>query len=41
MNLRSFDIFRTLGSPNTAVIKPEHIRRHKGLLLNVDRVLYS
>lgn len=40
MKLVSFDIFRTLGFPNTTVIKAEHIARHKTLLQEADWVLY-
>lgn len=40
MNLVSFDIFRTLGFPDTTVIKPEHTLRHRQLLQEADWVLF-
>lgn len=40
MQLVSFDIFRTLGFPDTTVIKPEHFLRHKAELEAVDWVLF-
>lgn len=40
MQLVSFDIFRTLGFPDTTVIKPEHFLRHKAELEAADWVLF-
>ncbi|MCP5358392.1 MAG: hypothetical protein H7A06_09640 [Pseudomonadales bacterium] len=40
MNLVSFDVFRTLGFPDTTVIKPEHTLRHRTLLQEADWVLF-
>lgn len=40
MQLVSFDIFRTLGFPETTVLKPEHTLRHKELLREADWVLF-
>ncbi|MGO1462405.1 MAG: ATP-grasp domain-containing protein [Marinobacter sp.] len=40
MHLVSFDIFRTLGFPDTRVLKPEHYLRHKALLSDADWVLF-
>ncbi|MFN2362389.1 MAG: RimK family alpha-L-glutamate ligase [Marinobacter sp.] len=40
MKLVSFDIFRTLGFPDTTVLKPEHFLAHKELLKNADWVLF-
>jgi len=40
MNLVSFDVFRTLGFPNTRVLKPEHFLRYKALLQEADWVLF-
>ncbi|MGD8176370.1 ATP-grasp domain-containing protein [Marinimicrobium sp. ARAG 43.8] len=40
MNLVSFDPFRTLGFPNTRVIKPEHWMRHQAELTAADWVLF-
>ncbi|AJQ93763.1 ATP-grasp domain-containing protein [Gynuella sunshinyii] len=40
MQLVSFDIFRTLGFPNTQVIKPEHIFKYKTELSQADWVLF-
>lgn len=40
MKLVSFDVFRTLGFPNTTVIKPEHTARHKERLREADWVLF-
>ncbi len=40
MHLVSFDIFRTLGFPETTVLKPEHFLRHKDELRQADWVLF-
>ncbi|MDO3721438.1 hypothetical protein QVZ43_06855 [Marinobacter sp. chi1] len=40
MRLVSFDVFRTLGFPDTTVLKPEHFLRHKSLLQDADWVLF-
>lgn len=40
MKLISFDIFRTLGFPDTRVIKPEHFFQHKDDLAEADWVLF-
>jgi ribosomal protein S6--L-glutamate ligase len=40
MHLVSFDIFRTLGFPDTTVLKPEQFLRHKDLLRDADWVLF-
>ena len=40
MHLVSFDIFRTLGFPDTTVLKPDHFLRHKELLREADWVLF-
>lgn len=40
MQLVSFDIFRTLGLPDTTVIKPEHFLHHKAELEQADWVLF-
>lgn len=40
MDLVSFDIFRTLGFPNTTVIKADDIFSHKELLRQADWVLF-
>lgn len=40
MNLVSFDIFRTLGLPDTTVLKPDDIFRQKDLLRQADWVLF-
>ncbi|MDH7943761.1 hypothetical protein QGM61_07995 [Pseudohongiella sp. SYSU M77423] len=40
MNLVSFDVFRTLGFPNTTVLKSQDIFQHKELLSHADWVLY-
>lgn len=40
MQLISFDIFRTLGFPDTTVLKPEHFLRHKTELREADWVLF-
>lgn len=40
MKLVSFDIFRTLGFPNTTVLKPEQFLHHKELLKEADWVLF-
>ncbi|MBE0485950.1 hypothetical protein [Marinobacter sp.] len=40
MHLVSFDIFRTLGFPDTSVLKPEQFLRHKDLLREADWVLF-
>ncbi|WP_092013643.1 ATP-grasp domain-containing protein [Marinobacter daqiaonensis] len=40
MHLVSFDIFRTLGFPNTTVLKPDQLLRHKPLLQEADWVLF-
>lgn len=40
MHLISFDIFRTLGFPDTTVLKPEHFLKHKALLRDADWVLF-
>ncbi|KAA1174205.1 hypothetical protein FWJ25_08135 [Marinobacter salinexigens] len=40
MRLVSFDIFRTLGFPDTTVLKPEHFLRHKQELREADWVLF-
>lgn len=40
MHLVSFDIFRTLGFPNTTVLKPEQFLRYKDLLREADWVLF-
>ena len=36
MNLVSFDIFRTLGLPDTTVLKPDDLFRQKDLLRQAD-----
>lgn len=36
MQLVSFDVFRTLGFPETTILKPEHTLRHKELLREAD-----
>ncbi|SFM35997.1 ATP-grasp domain-containing protein [Marinobacter zhejiangensis] len=40
MNLISFDIFRTLGFPDTKTLKPEQFLNHKEELKQADWVLY-
>ncbi|MDI9243730.1 hypothetical protein [Marinobacter sp. CHS3-4] len=40
MKLVSFDIFRTLGFPNTTVLKPDQFLAHKELLKSADWVLF-
>ena len=40
MHLVSFDIFRTLGFPDTTVLKPAQFLNHKPLLLETDWVLF-
>ncbi|MCE0760477.1 hypothetical protein LWH94_14865 [Marinobacter sp. G11] len=40
MHLVSFNVFRTLGFPDTTVLKPEHFLRHKPLLQDADWVLF-
>ncbi|HTN32550.1 MAG TPA: hypothetical protein VL091_00930 [Marinobacter sp.] len=40
MRLVSFDIFRTLGFPDSTVLKPEHFLRHKDELKEADWVLF-
>lgn len=40
MKLISFDIFRTLGFPDTQVIKPEYFFQHKDALAEADWVLF-
>jgi ribosomal protein S6--L-glutamate ligase len=40
MQLVSFDIFRTLGFPDTTVLKPEQFLQHKELLRQADWVLF-
>lgn len=40
MQLISFDPFRTLGFPDTRVLKPEHFFRHQDDLRQADWVLY-
>ena len=40
MRLVSFDVFRTLGFPDTTVLKPEQFLRHKPLLQEADWVLF-
>lgn len=40
MKLVSFDIFRTLGFPDTKTLKPEQILAHKELLKDADWVLF-
>lgn len=40
MHLVSFDIFRTLGFPDTTILKPEQQLQHKPLLREVDWVLF-
>lgn len=40
MNLVSFDIFRTLGFPDTTVLKPEQYLRHRDELMAADWVLF-
>lgn len=40
MHLVSFDIFRTLGFPDTTVLKPEQLLGHKDLLREADWVLF-
>lgn len=40
MNLVSFNVFRTLGFPDTTVLKPGDIFSHKDLLTGVDWVLF-
>ncbi len=40
MQLVSFDVFRTLGFPETTILKPEHTLRHKELLREADWVLF-
>ena len=41
MHLVSFNVFRTLGFPDTTVLKPEHFLRHKPLLQEADWVLFQ
>jgi len=40
MHCVSFDIFRTLGFPDTTVLKPDQFLRHKELLRDADWVLF-
>ena len=40
MHLVSFNVFRTLGLPNTTVLKPEQFLRHRELLMEADWVLF-
>ena len=40
MQFVSFDVFRTLGFPDTTVLKPEHFLRHKAVLQEADWVLF-
>ncbi|MFV8572209.1 ATP-grasp domain-containing protein [Marinobacter sp. SBS5] len=40
MQLVSFNVFRTLGFPDTTVLKAEHFQRHKELLKEADWVLF-
>lgn len=40
MRLVSFNVFRTLGFPDTTVLKPEDFLRHKPLLKEADWVLF-
>lgn len=40
MHLVSFDIFRTLGFPDTTVLKPEQFLRHREVLREADWVLF-
>lgn len=40
MRLVSFDIFRTLGFPDTTVLKPENFLKHKDELREADWVLF-
>jgi ribosomal protein S6--L-glutamate ligase len=40
MRLVSFDVFRTLGFPDTTVLKPDEFLRHKPLLQEADWVLF-
>lgn len=40
MHCASFDIFRTLGFPDTTVLKPDQFLRHKELLRDADWVLF-
>ena len=40
MPLVSFNAFRTLGFPDTTVLKPEHYLQHKALLQEADWVLF-
>lgn len=40
MKLVSFDIFRTLGFPDTTTLKPEQFLAHKDLLRDADWVLF-
>ena len=40
MKLVSFDIFRTLGFPDTTILKPEQFLAHKELLKTADWVLF-
>lgn len=40
MRCLSFDVFRTLGFPDTTVIKPEHFLKHKDALSETDWVLF-
>lgn len=40
MHMVSFNVFRTLGFPDTTNLKPEHFLRHKELLREADWVLF-
>ena len=40
MHLVSFNVFRTLGFPDTTFLKPEHFLRHKPLLQEADWVVF-
>lgn len=40
MHLVSFNVFRTLGFPNTTVLKPDYFMKHKELLKDADWVLF-
>ena len=40
MHLVSFNVFRTLGLPDTTVLKPEQYLQHKSLLQQADWVLF-
>lgn len=40
MHLVSFNVFRTLGLPNTTVLKPDQFLQHRQLLQQADWVLF-